>query len=121
MHAEHSLTEIAGRILVGGYFLIMLWKNLRLYAWNVERMGANGVPFPEIVLPAGFAVQFVGAMMVLIDYRTGIGVTLLLVFTFVATAIFHRYWRMDDPVRRNYHMLLGLNNMGLTGGLLLLF
>ncbi len=121
MHAEHSATQIAAHVLVGGYFLIMLWKNLRLYRWNVERMGANGVPFPEVVLPAGFVVQFVGAVLVLIDYRAETGASLLLVFTFVATAIFHRYWRMDDPVRRNYHMLLGLNNVGLTGGLLLLF
>ena len=120
MHAEHSATEVAGHILVGGYFLVMLWKNLRLYGWNLERMGANGVPFPEIVLPAGFTVQAVGAVLVMIDYRAAAGAVLLLVFTVVATAIFHRYWRMDDPLRRNYHMLLGLNNVGLAGGLLLM-
>ena len=46
---------------------------------------------------------------------------LLLVFTFTATAIFHRYWQINNPIQRNYHMLLGLANVGLTGGLLLIF
>ncbi len=64
-----AATEIAGRLLIGGYFLIMLWKNLTLYAWNVERMGANGVPLPQIVLPCGFVIQFVGAVMVTVGYR----------------------------------------------------
>lgn len=121
MPADPTITVIAGRLLIGGYFLIMLWKNLRLYAWNVERMGANGVPLPQIVLPVGLVIQFVGSVMVMIGYRVDIGAILLLVFTFTATAIFHRFWLQDDPVRRNYHMLLGLANVGLTGGLLLIF
>ena len=121
MHADHTTLQTAGLILIGAYFLVMLWKNLRLYTWNVERMGSNGVPYPQIVLPAGFVIQFVGAVSVMIDYRAEIGTVLLLIFTVAATAIFHRYWRIDDPVRRNYHMLLGFNNVGLTGGLLLIF
>ena len=121
MHAEHTTIQIVGHVLIGGYFLIMLWKNLLLYSWNVERMGANGVPLPQLVLPAGLLVQFLGAVMVLFDYQTELGAILLLIFTFIATAIFHRFWQMDDPERCNYHMLLGLNNVGLTGGLLLLF
>lgn len=119
MHADATTTEILGRLLIGGYFLIMLVKNLRLYRWNVERMGENGVPLPGIVLPAGFVVQFVGSALVVLGLELEVAVALLVVFTFAATAIFHRFWRMDDPVRRNYHMLLGLNNLGITGGLLL--
>ena len=65
--------------------------------------------------------MFTPTVMVTVGYRVDIGAVLLLVFTFTATAIFHRYWQMDDPVRRNYHMLLGLANVGLTGGLLLIF
>ena len=79
MPTDPAATEIAGRLLIGGYFLIMLWKNLTLYAWNVERMGANGVPLPQIVLPCGFVIQFVGAVMVTVGYRVDIGAVLLLV------------------------------------------
>jgi putative oxidoreductase len=108
-----------GQALIGAYFLIMLVKNLRLYRWNVERMGENGVPYPEVVLPVGFVIQCIGGVLVLIDYERVLGVVLLLVFTFTATAIFHRFWQMDDPMRRNYHMLLCLANVATTGGLLL--
>ena len=120
MHADHTPIEAAGHILIGTYFLIMLVKNLRLYAWNVERMGEAGVPLPQFVLPCGFVVQFAGAVLVAAGWQAEAGAILLLIFTVAATAIFHRYWQMDDPVRRNYHMLLGLANVGLAGGLLLL-
>ena len=64
MHADHTTLQTAGLVLIGAYSLVMLWKNLRFYAWNVERMGANGVPYPQIVLPAGFVIQFLGSVSV---------------------------------------------------------
>jgi uncharacterized membrane protein YphA (DoxX/SURF4 family) len=45
---------------------------------------------------------------------------LLITFTITATAIFHRFWQVTDPVRRNLGRLFFLNNTAITGGLLLL-
>ena len=38
----------------------------------------------------------------------------------VATAIYHRFWQMDDPMKRNFSRLALLNNVAIVGGLLLL-
>lgn len=118
-HAGHTDVQIAAHVLIGGFFLVMLVKNASLYRWNVERMGAAGTPFPEIVLPTGFAIQFAGAVMMLIDWQADIAAVMLIVFVVTATVIHHRYWEMTDPVRRNYHMLLLGNNVAICAGLLL--
>ena len=39
---------------------------------------------------------------------------------FEASVIFHRFWIMRDPARRNASRVMLLNNIGLLGGLLLL-
>ncbi len=45
---------------------------------------------------------------------------LLIAFTILANALFHRYWTETDPVRRNTLRLLLLNGIAILGGLLLL-
>jgi len=44
---------------------------------------------------------------------------LLIVFTALATSVFHRYWRMEDPMRAEYHFLLLSYNVFVVGALLL--
>ena len=58
--------------------------------------------------------------LVLAGWHAEIGVWLLIAFTVVAGAIFHRFWRVDDPVRRHQLRIALLNNAAVVGGLLVL-
>lgn len=118
MYADHTAAEFFGQILIAVYFLAMLVKNISLWDFNVERTGAI-LPYPKIALVMGFAVQFFGALLLLLDFHAPIGAFGLICFTLAATAMFHRFWSMDDRQLRNYHMLLLWNNVGLIGGLFL--
>ena len=42
------------------------------------------------------------------------------VFTVLASAIFHRFWLMDDPLRRHMHLSILFSNIAVIGALLLL-
>ena len=68
----------------------------------------------------GFAMQLVGGTLVALDYQRSFGAGILIVFTVAATAIFHQYWRVEDPLRRHLHFSNIFSNCGLIGGLLLL-
>lgn len=120
LHADHSIPEIIAHVLIAALFVIGGIKNIFIRQEVLERMAALHIPAPPLVLYSGFTVQFIGAGMVLADLYAGIGAMILIVFTVASTWMFHRYWLMPDPVRRNYHMLLGLNNFGVVGGLFLL-
>jgi putative oxidoreductase len=82
-------------------------------------MIAANVPFAKVALLVGFALQLVGGVMLALDFRTEIAVTMLIVFTVVATAIFHRFWQIEDPLRRHLALSFVFNNVGIVGGLLL--
>jgi len=47
-------------------------------------------------------------------------VILLIIFTVLATAIFHRFWQRQDPTQRNASRIALLSNVAIVGGLLLL-
>ena len=60
-----------------------------------------------------------------IRYVTGVDhlrafAAILIVFTMLATVIFHQYWRVEDPLRRHLHVSFIFSNCGIVGGLLLL-
>lgn len=117
-----SWVEIAGRLLLVAFFLAAGLLNLApaRVKDHVDRMAGFGVPFPAAAFWFGIALQFAGCALLLADWHPGIGAGCLIVFTVVANAIFHRYWLVTDPARRNFARLLLLNGIAITGGLLLL-
>lgn len=120
-YADHTPLEIAGQLLIVTLFLgTVLINATTKVKQHADRMAALGVPMPYVVLWFGFALQFAGAILVLLDWHTAIGAAILIVFTVVATAIFHRFWLVEDPLRRHMALSFLFSNIAVTGGLVLL-
>lgn len=119
-YAGQPPLHIAAQLVMGGFFLFQGIKNVGRWTTNVGRMAALGISNPPAWLTIGFAIQFTGTFLVLLDWHTRIGVALLMLFTVLATSVFHRFWRMTDPVRAEYHFLLLTYNVFVLGALLLL-
>lgn len=117
-----SWIEITGRLLVVAFFVIAGLINLspERIKDHIDRMAGFGVPYPAVAFWIGMTLQFVGCALLLADWRPEVGAACLIVFTVVANAIFHRYWLVQDPARRNVTRLLLLNGVAILGGLLLL-
>jgi putative oxidoreductase len=119
MYTDHTPVHAIGQIVIAVYFIWMGVKNIKLWDMNVARTAAEGLPaVPTLVF--GFIIQFAGAFMVLADWNVKYGAILLIAFSILASCLFHRFWEMDDPMRRTYHFLLITNNGCIIGGLLLL-
>jgi putative oxidoreductase len=117
-----SWIEITGRLLVVAFFVIAGLINLspERVRDHIDRMAGFGVPFPAAAFWIGISLQFAGCTLLLADWHPEIGAGCLIVFTVVANAIFHRYWLVPDPARRNVTRLLLLDGVAILGGLLLL-
>ena len=117
-----SWIEIAGRLLLVAFFVVAGLMNLTpaRVKDHIDRMAEFGVPFPAGALWFGLALQFTGCALLLADWHPAIGAGCLIVFTLIANALFHRYWLVADPGRRNVTRLLLLNGTAILGGLLLL-
>lgn len=119
MYADHTTVQAVGQILIAITFLgTALINSTTQVRQHADRMAAYGIPYPYLCLWIGFAIQYAGSILVLLDVRTEIGVWLLILFTVLATAIFHRFWLVGDPLRRHIHKSIIFSNIGIVGGLL---
>ena len=112
----------AGKLLLVTLFLVAGTLNLvpARVKDHIERMAGFGVPLPALAFWFGIAMEFAGCALVLSGWHADVGVWLLIVFTAVAGGVFHRFWLVDDPLRRNALRIALLNNFAVIGGLLVL-
>ena len=120
MFEGQSIAHMAGQLLLAFLFLATGvinagWK----FRQHLDRMIDSGVPLAKPALILGFALQFIGGAMLALDYRVDVAAAILIVFTIAATAIFHRFWLTEDPLRRHLAVSFVFNNCGIVGGLLL--
>lgn len=122
MYGDASWLDTAGRLLIVACFLVTGLCNLTRARIkdHIERMAAFGTPVPAVAFWIGIALQFTGCALLLVGWQEEIGVYCLIVFTATSTAIFHRFWRMQDPAKRNVSRIILLGNTAILGGLLLL-
>lgn len=120
MYQDHTALEAAGQLLLAFAFLATGVRNAGWkFRQHAERMAAYGVPRPRLMLMAGFALQFAGGLLLALDLYRGLGATLLIAFTILASALFHRWWLVADPLLRHLHFSNLIVNCGVVGGLLL--
>jgi uncharacterized membrane protein YphA (DoxX/SURF4 family) len=116
---DKTVFQMIGQIIIGLFFWIMIIKNLRIWQFNIQRVGVI-LPTPEFFLVINFGLQFIAGCALIIDYESSVAAITLIVLTVIATAMFHRFWIMEDPLKNNYHMLLFFNNVAITGALIIL-
>lgn len=120
-YVDSTPAEVIAQLLIATLFLGTLAINAGTKErQHVDRMVAMGIPMARPVLWTGFALQAVGGAMVAVDWHTATGAVILMVFTVLASAIFHRFWTMEDPLRRHLHLSFVFSNIAVLGALLLL-
>lgn len=119
---DASGLDTAGRLLIVGFFLVAGVMNLApaRVKDHIGRMAGFGVPAPAAAFWCGLTLQFTGCVLLLAGWHPEAGAWCLIVFTVTANALFHRFWTVTDPARRNILRLMLLNGVAITGGLLLL-
>ncbi|MDT2021972.1 DoxX family protein [Methylocella sp. CPCC 101449] len=121
MYADKTVLQVVGQLLIA---LLFIGTGIMNAGWkqqqHVDRMIDAGIPFPWMVLWIGFAVQIAAGIMLALNWHTPVAAALLIVFTIAASAIFHRFWLVADPLRRHFHVSNLFGNAAVIGGLLLL-
>ena len=87
---------------------------------HIERMAGFGVPLPTFAFWFGIGMEFAGCALLLTGLHPQVGIALLIAFTAIAGGIFHRFWLVEDPIRRQQLRIALLNNIAVIGGLLVL-
>lgn len=107
-----NAAEVIGRVLLAAIFLISGIGKISAYAGTAGYMASMGVP--GALLPLVIATEVLGALAIIVGYRTRVTAFLLAGFTMLAALIFHH--NLGDQIQ----MIMFLKNVAITGGFLLL-
>ena len=112
MTTQQNLADLLGRVLIAAIFLVAGLNKIGGYAGTQGYMEAMGVP--GALLPLVIALEVLGAIAIIVGWRTRLFAFLLAGFSVVAAVIFHR--ALGDQMQS----ILFLKNLAIAGGFLFL-
>jgi len=113
-----DLIAPAGRILLGGMFVVAGLRHLMILPGLTMVVKARGVPFPRAVLLAGTGFQIVAGLALAFGFFVSWAAIGLILFTIVASVMLVNFWDKKGEERIALANAFQ-TNVGLIGGLLL--
>lgn len=107
-------TNNIGRILIGLLFIVSGVLSAMDVPGFAASIAGKGLPFPTYLAYFGLAMKILGGLSVATNWYVSTGKMMLVLFTLVATALFHN--PLQDPTQVNNM----LKNLAVIGGLLLI-
>jgi putative oxidoreductase len=107
-----NLTELAGRVLLAAPFLLSGLGKLGAYSATADYMSSVGVP--GALLPAVIGTEVIGALAIILGWKTRTVAVLLAGFSVLTAIVFHHTFA--DQMQ----MTEFLKNVSIAGGFLLL-
>jgi putative oxidoreductase len=121
-HADHSILQALGYVLVGSVFISQAVGTLprARFANHANKLREKGFPLANLVLACALGMMLAGGAMVILDIYPRIGGWMLIVFTVIATLLYQNFWSIEDPVRRREKRGTFFNNLAILGGLFII-
>ena len=112
MNTVQKVSELAGRSLLAVLFLLSGLGKIGAYAGTAGYMSSAGVP--SALLPVVIAIEVLGALVIIVGWKTRVTAVLLAGFSLLTAVIFHN--NFGDQIQ----MIMFLKNVSIAGGFLLL-
>ena len=113
-----KITALAGRLL---FSLIFLLSGFSLFSpASAGYAASQGVPMATVLVPISGIFSIVGAVSIILGYKTRIGAALIIIFLVPVTLVFHHFWTVADPGAREMGMIDFMKNMSMLGGAIII-
>ncbi|MEX0669625.1 MAG: DoxX family protein [Pirellulales bacterium] len=125
MNVIKGFLSLLGRLMIAAIFLMSaVGGKIMNFSGTVEKMTAEGVPSPTILLGGAIAFLILGSLSIVLGYKGRVGALLLLIFLGAATYYFHDFWKLPadaDPAAKQGEVIAFMKNMALMGTMVFLF
>jgi len=111
--------SLAGRILLAFLFLASGISKIKGFDTTVSYISSKGLPMPETGAVLACALEIMGALALLLGWKSQWFALLLAVFTLLAGILFHNFWAAA-PNELQAQQVQFLKNICIAGGLLTL-
>ena len=124
MYAIRGFLSLLARLMLAAIFMLSaVAGKIMNFSGTVEKMAAEGVPSPTILLGGAIAFLILGSLSIVLGFKGRFGAFLLLVFLAAATYYFHDFWKLppDTPAERmQMETIAFMKNLALMGAMLFL-
>lgn len=107
-----ALADLAGRVGLSAIFLLAGVNKIQYYDANAQYLASGGLP--EFVLPIVILFEIIGALAVIVGYRTRAVALAFAGFAMATAALYHN--DLADQIQ----FLMFFKNVAIAGGFLLL-
>ena len=114
-----ELLLVAGRLLLGGLFVMGGIKHFFIMPAILEMMTARGVPAPKLVLISGSIFQIICGLLFVFGISVPYAAAGLIIFTVAASIMLLNFWNLEPGPAREGLMNAFFTNIALIGGLLI--
>jgi len=109
-----SLGVLIGRMLLGQIFIVSALSKIANFRGTEKYMESHHMHAVALWLMIAILVELAGSLSVLTGFRTRMGASVLIIFLFPVTFIFHR--DLGDRLQ----LIMFMKNMAILGGLFML-
>lgn len=120
MHSAQRTLYIAGRALLGIYFIIPGIMKITGFQGTAEYMAAHGMIFIPVFLVATIIIQIGGGALLAVGYRVQPVAFILAGLVLVISAVMHDFWNVEDGLQQAHETQNFIKNMAVMAGLLVL-
>lgn len=124
MNAIRGFLSLLARLMIAAIFLMSAVAGKILnFSGTVEKMAAEGVPSPTILLGGAIAFLILGSLSIVLGFKGRVGAFLLLCFLAAATYYFHDFWKLPPdtpPAALQGEVIAFMKNLALMGTMLFL-
>ena len=133
-----DIVDLIGRVFLAFIFLYEAYDSIFFFKPTLKKMTFYGITgSQEFLLYGAIFLLLLGGILVLLGYRTSLGVFLLLLYWIPVTFIVHDFWNVplecvmsvscpelqlnEQEIFRRLQGILFMKNLAITGGLLMLW
>ena len=118
--ATQTYTGVAGRILLGVYFLIPGITKVTNFQDTADYMQDHGMIFVPFFLVLTIIVQLAGAAMLMTGYRVAPTAFILAGLTLVISLAMHDFWNVEAGIQQAHETQNFVKNLAIMAGLMAL-
>jgi putative oxidoreductase len=105
---------LVGRILLTPLFFVAGYQKLMNVAGTAGYFGKVGLPMPDLLVWIVIAIELVGALLILIGWKTRVVAWIMAIFAVATAVVGHKFW--IDPSQATHF----LKNLAIAGGFIML-
>ena len=118
--ALQTYIGLAGRVLIGVYFLIPGITKVTNFQGTADYMRDHGMIFVPFFLVLTIIVQLAGAAMLITGYRVAATAFILAGLTLVISLAMHDFWNVEAGIQQAHETQNFVKNLAIMAGLMAL-